>query len=416
MKKRSTGSCSMVSGKRPTGLVYVARSSPSAIGDGGNHRAYQIVNDLERLHEVDRVEVIVRRAGATEQGRPTLRLISRIGKMLAYRSAIYLENPYKLFANSPFTTRRFLPPGFMQHYLSVVDSLSSRSLCLVDDARFAEVIAVNRRRGIRTIACVQNLQSLDLARVDPQKPSTLVSTSIDFAHEMEVLARCSERLFISKVETGLLGGLGVRSHYYPYRPVGQVRSRLEFIRQGRCELPAQRGMFLMLGSAAHRTTNESFRWFVSKALVHGLPDGVRVVIGGSKTETLLPGGATAPGIELKGWLEQDELDRLLVETTAVLCPQRTGFGALTRLSELACAGVPVLASRHASFAIDPTPGLHVVDDSWEAWFRNLELLAKCGDNPSSAEYLAWEQRQPRALQAVVQQLLTHREHSQNQEG
>ena len=68
-----------------------------------------------------------------------------------------------------------------------------------------------------------------------------------------------------------------------------------------------------------------------RGLEGGLPAGVRVVAVGGDTDKLLPSGTSVRGLELRGWLEQVELDALLARAAAAVIPQRLGFGALTRL-------------------------------------------------------------------------------------
>src|SRR5690349_19999820 len=98
-------------------------------------------------------------------------------------------------------------------------------------------------------------------------------------------------------------------------------------------------------------------WFAQAATGYGLPPGIRVVAVGLGTDKLLSPGQTPPGLELRGWLAQSELDVLLARAAAGVIPQRLGFVALTRLPELACAGVPVIRFSHPTYALNPTPGL-----------------------------------------------------------
>jgi glycosyltransferase involved in cell wall biosynthesis len=207
------------------------------------------------------------------------------------------------------------------------------------------------------------------------------------------------------VETGLLGGLGLSAYYYPYLPVGAIRQKLDMICRQRLEADQDPGLFLMLGSAGHHTVREAFAWFVQNAQAYGVPEGIRVLVGGSKTDELLPAGSSVPGLELQGWLEQSDLDRLLLQARGVLAPQQRGFGALTRLSELACAGLPVITSRHPTYALDPTPGLHIADDDWQSWCQQMVQLNRNETHLSTTDYKAWEESQPKPLGMVVKRLL-----------
>jgi hypothetical protein len=59
---------------------------------------------------------------------------------------------------------------------------------------------------------------------------------------------------------------------------------------------------------------------------------------------------------------------------AAILPQREGFGALTRLPELAAAGIPVVTSEHASLVAGQVPGVRVVDDDWQSWLSAIDAV------------------------------------------
>jgi hypothetical protein len=212
-------------------------------------------------------------------------------------------------------------------------------------------------------------------------------------------------LFISKVETGLVNGLGVTARYYPYLPVGDIRARLDWVQQERLKGNIEPGLFLIMGTAGHDTTRASFEWFVQNVQAHGLPTGAKIVVVGLGTEKLLPPGVSIPGLEFRGWVEQDQLDQLLSTVQGVLIPQQRGFGALTRLPELAYAGVPVVTSKHATLAIEVPPNVSDVDDVWEAWCTGIEQLKANRTICCHEDYLAWESGQSRTLESVVKKAL-----------
>jgi hypothetical protein len=84
-----------------------------------------------------------------------------------------------------------------------------------------------------------------------------------------------------------------------------------------------------------------------------------------------------------------------------------GFGALTRLSELACAGVPVLAFPHAAYAIDPPPGVQVLgDDSWTALADGIRGCMDCAAVLAPNAYAAWEQRQTQPLGPTLRRFVS----------
>jgi hypothetical protein len=376
-------------------IVFVARPLPSDIGPGGKHRTYQIEHDLKAGFGADQVHTLslmgwrARHAGATaSSARPTLasRAVRRISDCL--------ENPLGVFHGTGYSSRAFSPRGFVRQYQALLERLPRPIVTVIDDARFAGIVAVAREFNVPVIAITQNLESLDLAAADAHGSWGLRTHLVDFANELGLLQRCAGRMFISKVETGLVGGLGLEAEHYPYLPVGAIRTRLEAIRHARLQGEQEPGLFLLLGSAMHGTTRRAFDWFLAQARSHGLPPGARLLLAGMDTDTLDLRGTT--GIEALGWVSQPDLDRLLTLAQAVVVPQFSGFGSVTRLVELACAGVPSLTSAHPTWAIDVPPGVHVLGDAWPQWHALLHDLAR---SPQQAawDYPAWEATQPQSL-------------------
>ena len=164
----------------------------------------------------------------------------------------------------------------------------------------------------------------------------------------------------------------------------------------------------MLGSAVHHTTGASMRWLLEQFRRQGIPKGLRVVVVGRGTEDLLSSRAVPPQIYLRGCVEQEELERLLLQAEMVLAPQDRGFGALTKLSELSCAGIPVLTSEHALHALDPPPGVYAMDGRCESWIDAMQDLR--GFAPATIdEYEAWHAAQDSTLAAAIEQRLAYAE-------
>jgi hypothetical protein len=379
--------------------ILVCHQEPRPVGHGGHRRAYQIRKDLEEALGAGNVLV---------SDNPWKYFPGWTWRTVPYHArrvlGPFVENPLKFLVRTRFTRRLYALPAFLNHYESLVRSTRGPIVSIVEHAGFSAVLPLNERLGIPTIACSQNLEAFDMSD-DLEGPWALRAKAIDLASELEVLARCDYRLFISRVEAGLMGGLGLSGEYYPYLPRGAVRKRLEDVHRARSEGATERGLFLMLGTVGHESTRASFRWFVENAKRYGLPEGIRVVVGGLHTETLLPPDEEAPGVKLLGWLGEDDLDRLMARVTAALVPQRQGFGALTRLPELSCAGVPALVSQHATYALDIPPGIETVEESWDAWCARMEdFLSRSRGVVEARDYVAWEAKAPRSLTRLVQRL------------
>jgi hypothetical protein len=409
-------------------VVFVTQFVPRPVGHGGDHRAYQILHDLEKTAGADNVVVasmpVWRESlSASQPSRPVAVRRSPIDAArnagrklilpgLAYRALRRLHAeaiPYtaRLLPHSGSITRLFSDRGFTQYCEQLLEDIERPAVCVIEHVGFGHLIAGNARKGIPTISCVANIESFDRAApVSLDERKQIYLASVNFADEFRLLAQCDQRLFISKVEAALIGGLGLPSYYYPYVPVGAIRESAARLRRERAQGERTPGLFMMLGTARHKTTRESLSWFIENVTRFGLPQDTRVVVGGARTDELLAAGVSIPGVELRGWIEQQELDHLLTQVQAVLLPQRAGFGALTRLPELACAGVPAIVSPHPVYALDPPPGLHIVDDSWDNWCQAMELVSQSETFVSEQEYRDWEEKQANTLRTVVEETLS----------
>jgi hypothetical protein len=379
--------------------ILVCHQVPRPVGHGGHRRAYQIRRDLEDALGAGNVLV------ANDVGNYRPEWTWRMLPLRVRRAwSRYLENPLKLIVRTRFASRLHSLPAFHAYYEALLGTVQGPAVSIIEHAAFSGLLPINARHGIPTVACIQNLEAFDMS-CDLRGRWAMRAKAIDLANEVEVLARCDHCLYISRVEAGFMGGLGIPGSFYPYVPVGEIKEQFEKVREARSRGAAERGLFLLLGTVGPVIRRASSAWFLDNIRDRGLPSGARVVVAGLHTETLLPAGETLPGVEVRGWLEEDALQALLARVTAVVVPLNQGFGALTRMPELSCAGVPVIVSRNATFAQDPPPGAVVVDDRWDAWCAAMESMRDAGGVVAAGEYEAWEAGQPRPLPGVLKALV-----------
>jgi hypothetical protein len=408
-------------------VIFVTTLTPSEVGHGGVHRSYQILHELEQIVGAGQVLLFTKRqllAHAEqnddhEQGH-SLQTVGRLKQWASHRAGTakrIVQNPYRLIQRTEFATG--LHPSIRSYYERQVRTLDG-AVCVLEHAEFADLIPVNQKYKIPTISCTQNLDafsqnfdslSCNLTAIGTgesrgKQKAGIYAAIMDFANELQILAQCDERLFISKLEVGLIRGLGLSARYHPYLPVGAIRSRLMSIRQKRASTRKEAGLFILIGTASYGPIKKSCEWLIQHARDHGLPEGVRIIVAGLGTDTLLAPGESVPGIELKGWVEQEEMDELLARANGVLVPQRFGFGAPTRLAELSRAGVPVIGDQHPTYAIDAPPGFHVVDASWTSWHEKILELCQEDISVAESDYDNWEAAQPRPLGEVVTMMLS----------
>jgi hypothetical protein len=385
-------------------ILYVTNFVPSDVGHGGgDHRAYQIVHDLESVGEkINVVTVSYPRWLQSLSISPLGQVARRVGRRFSY----YATNPFKFLGFSPYSTKVYSDSGFASYYESILGQVPKPVLCIIEHSGFVDLLRINERYAVPTVSCFGCIDSLDGGIPHfTGKTWGMYATSIDFVQEFRVLARCSERLFGSKIEAGVISGLGLHSHHYPYRPVGEIEQRLVRIREQRAKGEFERGLLLLVGSATVPRARASLAWFIENARKYGLPKGVKVVVVGSQTDELLARGDALTGMDLRGWVDQGELEWLMIHARAALVPDRFGFGGITRLPEFACVGIPFVTTKLHTYAIDPPPGFNAIDDSWETWCSKMENLALTDAETAQSDYEQWVKTQPKTLVSVVEDML-----------
>lgn len=406
----------MSSGAAPL-VGFVSYRAASAEGDGGNHRTLQILRDLQAEFGRDQVihlaleEWASRAESWQATRRDAVTRLQDVPRRMRQRLARMTENPYGLLRRegwsrtADFGTRGVLPREFCEHYANQVLRKGIR-VGVVDHPQFDQIRRLNAQAGVPTIITGHNLESLDVGRLRFASQITTQRVGVDFGNELWSLSQFDARLAISRVEEAVLNGVGLSCRYYPYLPHGEVGARLRTIAIERQRHAPQRELFLVMGTAFHAPTRRSMEWFLEHAAREGLPDHARVVVVGSHVAELVPPNQTIPGVTIRGRVSDAELTELLLQVGTALVPQRMGFGALTRIPELACAGVPSLVFRHAGAALDLPPGVRVLDN--DDWWTLAESICAAMDEPQPTidphAYCAWEASQARPLGATLRQL------------
>lgn len=368
-------------------ILFITRARLVARGHGGRRRTYQLLHELQEHFTPPHVNVVSLQEWHAAAGRnsPTQRAAAALRRRA--------RNPLTTVIDTGIDFDGFAPPAFVAHVAARLDARPGTRLVVVDDARLAPIIELARARRLPCILCPHNFESLD-ALPDPCSPTRRRAHLLDFASELEALQKAAARVMISDVEAAFLSALGIAASVHPYRPVGDLAEPLLRIRRERSAAPPDPSLFVMLGSAMHESTFRSMRRLVDQWRLRPLPAGMRIVVAGAGTERF--GRLDIAGVDVRGWVEPELLHALLVAARAVLIPQDHGFGAVTRAADMACAGVPVVASQHIAHALDLPPGVRTAGSDWGEWLKQLHATPHTVSN-TEQEYEAWERTQPRAL-------------------
>jgi len=352
-------------------ILFITHGEPLASGHGGNHRTYQIYYELCQL--VGESNVIILRP---IQKAPESKVIRT-----AYFAALFARNAHSnilgAIARTNFAKLMAISSqgdkNETHETLRKILQTAPPVASVVESPIFYRSVNFLKQNQIPVVAAFQNLESLDT--INPTKRAMLhTSIGADFGREIGLLSRYDHRLFISKIETALIGGVGLSSTFYPYTPVGKIFDYFQNIKRLRSQTPQTVGLFAMIGSAFHPSTYEGMRWFVECAVKHGLPENAHVVIAGRRTESFAGVSLKSGTIEAVGKISSDNLTKLLVEAQAVLVPHFRGFGGLTKLPEISLAGIPILASKHVTYAVNSLPHLLALEDSWQSWTDQMSQV------------------------------------------
>lgn len=215
--------------------------------------------------------------------------------------------------------------------------------------------------------------------------------SVDaLGEEVENLRYCDAVFAISREETWLLRLLNINAFYLPYYPPKMVQFFLLSIREKRMRKEHKNNKsFLLLGSASNVPTREGMQILIDYADREDIPFQLHVA--GYRTQLLC--NPNNPNIVFHGTVSNENLERLLVETDAVLIYQPPTTGALTRVPEVLMAGLPVFAN------FDAARNCHNLEDvhqygSFEELFELLKTF-----EPYQAKMI---ERDERAVQRFVE--------------
>lgn len=391
-------------------ILFVHRHQLDPEGSGGHHRAYQVHTDLINAFGEENVDSLHisgdkdSSPGRLEYYKSRLLLRLRFAQLIIkppMHNSIILQNQLSklLDRQSPFGVFN------LRSYYNYIDQTGIPSVCMIDHPGLLEIAINNKKLGIPTVYYPQNLETFDTFAFTLHQDSSRMRFAQHWEKETRTIVTCEERLMISKLERDLIRGLGLTAQYYPYIPVGSIESQLNNIQNARFRNKPNNRTFLLLGSVTHPTTAFSFRWFLDNCKKKGLPENIKVIVAGRGSDEFEKELGEINGIEFRGKVSSATLYGLLENINGVLVPQIGGFGAVTRLSEMSCAGVPVITSRHASTALNPPPGIIFTCDEWNDWYQAMINLVNHPQFPDHSDYENWKIQQPNPLKNTIVRLM-----------
>jgi hypothetical protein len=315
-------------------------------GDGGARRTAQLTELLARITTkapfLELPTPVGRFTGAALFVRE-IGFLKRSGLPLRLRSELIST----LGQNMPSFRKQLagLPPGSVL----IWDGTQSR---------FAYIPFLAREAGVKVIGLPHNLESLV-----PESHSFFTGSPAPnwLAEEIQSLAACDAVFTISREDQWLLRLHGIPAGYLPYHPPSEVEDFLQKICLDRQNAISD-SEILLLGTAANPPTHagmlDCLKFFTKNRHLFK-----RLHVVGYGTELLQNLVEQIDGVTLYGAVSNNFLRDLLLKVRAAVVHQSPTSGALTRISELLLAGVPVLADTNASRNFFNIPGVHIYENN-----------------------------------------------------
>src|SRR5215831_8547634 len=143
-------------------ILLVTHVAPKPMRSGGEHRTYQILRDLEKVVGQGNVILFDPRQPARPSNsdlRSVLKIPWRV-KHLVKRIGEMRENASQIFLETGFSMKKFTYRGSVERYEEAIRKVRP-AVCVVQHAACAWMVPINKKQGIPTIACPQNLDAID---------------------------------------------------------------------------------------------------------------------------------------------------------------------------------------------------------------------------------------------------------------
>ena len=379
-------------------VVFVSKTNPGPSLGGGPRRTHQVLHELREFFGALNVTLIT-----SEEIIPHVEPVRSLLDRLITRWKNWSAAPFQSLAGDRYGIRDFSADA-RRRYRETVQSHADAELCVLEGARLAPLVAVNNQLGLKTVLAPWSFESLTdnltylVSAFQATNPSNAAEMRVraafaSFADDTILSAGITRTWLLSRLENAFLKASGLECGYLPYYPIGEAEECLRAIRRQRC---VERGLFVICGgsNAQNLIAMQAFLQRLSK---QDLPAGSRIAIAGC---TELPGDWTShlgECIQFPGRLPEDEFDSLLARAQAVLVPQTCGFGCMTRVADMLCAGIPVLADALVANGTGEVPGAIFVTDAPGAWSAALNESLNLPEVFPEADFTAWHQAQRAAV-------------------
>jgi hypothetical protein len=364
-------------------ILLIGQGPADVFAGGGARRTYQLLYELRRAFGADGVSF----ATYDDLRRSPAPRANRIGDAIAQvgaRVRKLSENPLHLVHKSGFSA---LLRNVRRSYRELLRQLPQLAFCIVEDPNLALLREINDAANVRTILapwCLNSLtqylpqlaHGLEAARTisDTVGDRTAVRAAGAFlGDELLLHARAEHSWLLSQVEQGFLRSLGLSVDYVPFYPVGDAMTQLLALRGRRSTGTIDRDLFVISGSPIPQN-NLALSDFLATLDQTRLAPSVRIIVAGFEELPANLAPYFCGKVQFLGRLDTAAFEDLLIRARAVLVPQVTGFGCLTRIPDMLAAGIPVVADAMTASATGALPGAAYVAAGENRWSSAIDTL------------------------------------------
>ena len=358
--------------------IYFSRFGFNENGNGGNHRAVQLCKAFESM-DLDLVtteiespsDFVTPPISTLKRIKRRITILNRIGDTVySIGENVKLKKMYWKYGSwqPEYHGNIDMLRGISKKWANSLDEVDKIKLAFVEDPiYFLPLVKKLKALKVPVVALCQNLESLSDGQAKEVRQRNL------FNNELDILSICDLVVTISAEEYFILNNLGINATYFPYFPVAAIEKRLLEIRESRKN--TEKSDILLLGTASNAPTKKGMLKIINTWKECGLRQSVsRLVVAGYSTEQF--NDLADDDVLVLGSLSADDLNERLTTIKACLCYQDKASGALTRISEMLVAGIPVLANTQAARSYHNLRGLiefQTVDDIEKA-FKEIDLV------------------------------------------
>lgn len=340
-------------------LAYLPRFVAKEGGHGGNRRTLQMAELFSRLG------VQTANPASFPQG-----------KFTASDSFLFSSDPAfdSLYGFNQFVTSQLCVDDALAEVAAASDL---RGVVMDDPIFFPRTMNVLAAKKIPVVSIIHNIEAF-LPR------SMNVTPQWDLLqNEVRILSSSRLCITIAREDAWMLQNFGIDCHYHPYYPAQSDAERLAKIRSTRKKSAPK--FFLSLGTAYNPPTLLGMQRLANIWPTVAGSD-TPLVLAGYGVERFFRQESFSRAVNVIGSVPQEKLDALLTDCLACVLHQDVGSGALTKIPELLCAGVPVVANRHALRSHATLEGVYEYQNFSELPQLLLQAMQRAALPPAPARH------------------------------